>query len=153
VAPEPLATAKSIPEAREDVDPPESPRGHKLGVGIERLDYTKGIIERFNAVERLFEIHPQWVGRFTFVQIPRPPPTLGEYRVHAERVEERAREINARFLRGRATADYPARGTSRAERGLRVSSGGRFLLREQPSRRHEFFAKEFVAAREDEQGC
>ncbi|MHB8353899.1 MAG: alpha,alpha-trehalose-phosphate synthase (UDP-forming), partial [Burkholderiales bacterium] len=41
------------------------PTDQLIGIGVDRLDYTKGIIERFNAVERLFELKPEWVGRFT----------------------------------------------------------------------------------------
>ena len=77
------------------------PRDHKLGVGIDRLDYTKGIIERFNAVARLLELHPEWVGKFTFVQIAAPTRgTIGDYQDYAQRVHRLAEEINAR-LRGR----------------------------------------------------
>ena len=152
--PEPLATAKSIPEAREDVRIRLNlPRGHKLGVGIERLDYTKGIIERFNAVERLFEIYPQWVGRFTFVQIASPTRfTLAEYRVHAERVEERAREINGRFS---AAARPPIILLAEHHEPNAVYEYHRAADFCFVSSLHDgmnLVAKEFVAAREDEQG-
>src|SRR5579863_3223477 len=40
-----------------------------LGVGVDRVDYTKGIPERFLAIERLLEKHPRYRGKFTFVQI------------------------------------------------------------------------------------
>jgi len=43
-----------------------------LGIGVDRLDYTKGIAERFRAIERLLELHPEWIGRFCFVQIAAP---------------------------------------------------------------------------------
>ena len=152
--PEPLATAKSIPEAREAVRVRLNlPRGHKLGVGIERLDYTKGIIERFNAVERLFEIYPQWVGRFTFVQIASPTRfTLAEYRVHAERVEERAREINGRFS---AAARPPIILLAEHHEPNAVYEYHRAADFCFVSSLHDgmnLVAKEFVAAREDEQG-
>ena len=39
------------------------PPDHALGVGVDRLDYTKGILERFRAVERLLELEPQWIGQ------------------------------------------------------------------------------------------
>ncbi len=77
---------------------------HRLGVGIDRLDYTKGIIERFNAVARLLEKEPRWVGRFTLRAdrgaIARHRSTSTEN--YAERVRALADEINARFARRRA---------------------------------------------------
>ena len=71
------------------------PASHRLGIGIDRLDYTKGILERFNAVARLLELEPRWVGRFSFVQVAAPSrATIGDYRDYAARVQTRAREIN-----------------------------------------------------------
>ena len=86
--PAPLARAVPIDSARERVRVRFSlPRGHKVGVGVERLDYTKGIIERFNAVERLLQLHPEWLGRFTFIQIAAPSrATIADYREYGERV-------------------------------------------------------------------
>jgi len=47
-----------------------------LGVGVDRIDYTKGIPERFRAIERFFEKYPEYLGRFTFVEMePRAAPT------------------------------------------------------------------------------
>src|SRR5438105_6726498 len=40
-----------------------------LGVGVDRVDYTKGILERFQAVELFLERFPRYQGKFTFVQI------------------------------------------------------------------------------------
>jgi trehalose 6-phosphate synthase len=44
-------------------------RGQLVGVGVDRLDYTKGIPERFRAIDRLLEAHPEYQGRFTFLQL------------------------------------------------------------------------------------
>ena len=53
---------------------------HLLGIGVDRLDYTKGIVERFQAVERMLEQQPGMVGNFTFVQIAAPSrASLDEY--------------------------------------------------------------------------
>ena len=103
--PAPLATALPVDEARERVRVRLNlPRGHKLGVGIDRLDYTKGIIERFNAVARLLELHPEWVGKFTFVQIAAPSRgTIGDYQEYAQRVHRLADEINSVY----ASAAHP----------------------------------------------
>jgi trehalose 6-phosphate synthase len=94
-----LDGAASVPEARESVRVRLGlPRDHKLGVGIERLDYTKGIVERFRAVGRLLELEPRWVGHFTFVQIAAPSrSTIDAYRDYSERVRATADEINAQF--------------------------------------------------------
>ncbi|HXC41299.1 MAG TPA: trehalose-6-phosphate synthase [Burkholderiales bacterium] len=71
-----------------------------LGVGVERLDYTKGILERFLAVERLLEMNPGWVGRFCFIQIAAPSrSTIDEYRNFEDKVRALADSINARFGR------------------------------------------------------
>ncbi|PIR16890.1 MAG: trehalose-6-phosphate synthase [Deltaproteobacteria bacterium CG11_big_fil_rev_8_21_14_0_20_49_13] len=43
-----------------------------MGIGVDRMDYTKGIMERFRAIERFFEKYPQYSGLFTFVQIGAP---------------------------------------------------------------------------------
>ncbi|GAB4479790.1 MAG: trehalose-6-phosphate synthase [Burkholderiaceae bacterium] len=69
-----------------------------LGLGVDRLDYTKGIVERMRAVERLFELHPEWLHRFTFVQIAAPSrSSLDEYQRFEAQVRATAAQINARF--------------------------------------------------------
>ncbi|MBL8380653.1 MAG: trehalose-6-phosphate synthase [Burkholderiales bacterium] len=69
-----------------------------LGVGVDRLDYTKGILERFRAVERFFELEPRWVGRFGFVQIAAPSrSSIEEYQEFEARVRAEAARINARY--------------------------------------------------------
>jgi len=70
----------------------------KLGVGVDRLDYTKGILERFAAVERLLELEPRWIGRFAFVQIAAPSrSSIEEYQSLEERVRAAAGRINDRY--------------------------------------------------------
>ncbi len=80
---------------RLNIDP-----GHKLAVGVDRFDYTKGILERLHAVERLLEKHPEWVGRFSFVQVAAPTrAALDEYRTFQERIDRVCNRINERFGR------------------------------------------------------
>src|SRR5262249_34699043 len=74
------------------------PENHALGIGVERLDYTKGIEERFRAIERLLDLHPHWIGKFSFVQIAAPSRSnIEEYKDYEARVRKTAEEINARF--------------------------------------------------------
>ncbi len=71
-----------------------------LAVGVDRFDYTKGILERLNALERLLEKWPQWIGRFVFIQVAAPTRSaLDEYRSFQERVQRLADRINQRFGR------------------------------------------------------
>jgi trehalose 6-phosphate synthase len=71
---------------------------HRLAVGVDRFDYTKGILERLHAVERMLEKHPEWVGRFTFVQIAAPSrSSLEEYKTFQDRIQSVTERINQRF--------------------------------------------------------
>ncbi len=76
------------------------PATQQLGIGVDRLDYTKGIMERFRAIERLLELKPEWIGRFTFVQIAAPTRSgIDEYQHHEAQVRALATRINSRFER------------------------------------------------------
>lgn len=69
-----------------------------MGIGVERIDYTKGIIERFQAVERFLEKYPSYQGRFTLVQIGAPSRTLiKSYSDIVAAVEAEAERINMKF--------------------------------------------------------
>jgi trehalose-6-phosphate synthase len=69
-----------------------------LGVGVDRVDYTKGILERFLAVERFLEKYPNYQGKFTFVQIGAPSRThIKRYHDLLAEVEAEADRINWRF--------------------------------------------------------
>ena len=46
-----------------------------LGIGIDRIDYTKGIPDRLQALDRLLEEHPEYIGRLVFLQVGVPSRT------------------------------------------------------------------------------
>jgi len=74
--------------------------GVKVALGVDRLDYTKGIPERLQALGLLFERHPEWIGKLCFVQIGVPSRVeLAEYREVQRRTREQVDEINRRFPR------------------------------------------------------
>jgi trehalose 6-phosphate synthase len=79
---------------------------HQLGdsfiaVGVDRIDYTKGLPERFRAVARLLEKYPQYRGRFTLVELGAPSRThIPRYREHLDGLEALADEINWKFQTG-----------------------------------------------------
>jgi trehalose 6-phosphate synthase len=74
------------------------PEDVRLGVGVDRLDYTKGINEKFLAVERLLEREPAQRGQFVLVQIAEPSrECLPAYRAARAEIAASRQRINARF--------------------------------------------------------
>lgn len=66
-----------------------------MGIGVDRIDYTKGLIEKFLSIERFFEKNPSYVGKFTFVQIGAPSRALLKtYSDTISAVEQEANRIN-----------------------------------------------------------
>jgi alpha,alpha-trehalose-phosphate synthase [UDP-forming] len=69
-----------------------------MGVGVDRMDYTKGILERFLAIERFLEKYPRYQGVFTFVQIGAPSRThIKRYHDLQAELEAEADRVNWRF--------------------------------------------------------
>jgi trehalose 6-phosphate synthase len=74
-----------------------------VGVGVDRLDYSKGILERLDALRFLFRRHPELVGRFTFVQIG--SPSRVEIAAYAE-LQQNVEAAVARLNDALATPDW-----------------------------------------------
>jgi len=69
-----------------------------LVLGADRLDYTKGILERLKAIELFLERYPEYRHHFTFLQVAVPTRTEGpDYRELRRAVEETVGRINGRF--------------------------------------------------------
>jgi trehalose 6-phosphate synthase len=78
-------------------------QGRQLIIGVDRLDYSKGLVERVTAYQRFLETHPDKVGQVTFMQIA--PLSRGDVRAYAEiraALEQASGRINGQF----ATADW-----------------------------------------------
>jgi trehalose 6-phosphate synthase len=70
----------------------------RLAVGVDRLDYTKGIEEKCLAVERMLELYPELRGRFVLVQIAEPSrDRLAAYQAYRSRLTTTVDRINLRF--------------------------------------------------------
>ncbi len=73
----------------------------RLIVGVDRVDYTKGIPERLRAVDRLLALHPELRGTFTFVQVGAPSRThIPAYRRLNEEVDALVESINWKHGQG-----------------------------------------------------
>ncbi len=128
-------------------------KGHRFGIGVDRADYTKGLLERFAGVERFFERWPDFVGEFTFVQIAAPSRTdIKRYQDLLTDIEAAAARINRRFQ----TAVWKPivlvvrhHGHDEIDPYYRAAS---LCLVTSLHDGMNLVAKEFVAARDDETG-
>jgi trehalose-6-phosphate synthase len=129
-------------------------QGEILGMGVDRLDYTKGIPERFRGIERFLEKHPWYCGRFTFVQIGAPTRThIKRYKDLIAEVEAEAERINWRFHTSHwKPIVFLQRHHSHQEieEYFRVAD---FCLVTSLHDGMNLVAKEFVASRDDEGGA
>jgi trehalose-6-phosphate synthase/uncharacterized membrane protein affecting hemolysin expression len=125
-----------------------------LGVGVDRVDYTKGLLERLRGVERFLEKYPAYNGKFTFVQIGAPSRTeIQRYHDFSQELEAEAARINARFQ----TADWkPIALLTRHHSHEEILPYYRAADLCMVTSLHDgmnLVAKEFIAAREDEEGA
>jgi trehalose-6-phosphate synthase len=124
-----------------------------LGVGVDRIDYTKGIIERFRAVERFLEIYPVYERRFTFVQIGAPSRThIPRYQQFLDEVTAEAERINARFQAGRWKPIVLLKRHHSHEEIERYFRAASVCLVTSLHDGMNLVAKEFIASRSDSRG-
>ena len=124
-----------------------------LGVGVDRVDYTKGILERFLAIERMLEKHPTYQGKFTFVQIGAPSRThIKRYHDLLADVEAESERINWRFQTSRWKPIVFLKRHYNHKEIQRYYQTADLCLVTSLHDGMNLVAKEFVAARHDEQG-
>lgn len=69
-----------------------------VAVGVDRIDYTKGIIERFLAIDRLLEKYPEYQNKFIFIQIGAPSRThIKRYHEFNSEIDELVERINWKY--------------------------------------------------------
>jgi trehalose 6-phosphate synthase len=149
-----LETVPSVSECQASVFTELSlPADTLLGVGVDRLDYTKGVEERLLAVERLLERFPAFCGRFTFVQLAAPSRMeIERYRQLNESLEKIAERINARFGRGAYRPIVLSRRHHEPPTVFKYYRAAALCYVSSLDDGMNLVAKEFVAARDDERG-
>lgn len=126
---------------------------HRIGVGVDRMDYTKGILERFLAIERLFELKPEWIGRFTFIQIAAPTRSgIEAYQSFEAEVRALARKINWTYGRDGYEPICLLIEHHDAPQVYEYYRGADLCFVSSLHDGMNLVAKEFVAARDDERG-
>lgn len=125
----------------------------KLCVGVERLDYTKGILDRFQALDELFTQHPEWIGKLVFLQIAAPSRgTLPAYKLLHEECEARAETLNLRYGSENYTPILMVAEHHSQREVYEIYRAADICMVTSLHDGMNLVAKEFVAARDDEQG-
>ena len=152
--PEANAQQPSVEQCRKEIRKELGlPDDHLLALGVDRLDYTKGIIERFQAVERLLEMQPNLVGKFSLVQIAAPSrSSLDEYQNFEARVKHLEQRINRRFGSGRYLPIILKMEHHESEQVWRYYRACDICVVTSLHDGMNLVAKEFIAARDDERG-
>jgi len=153
----PLRWAEIVPPApecrRSVFEELHLPEDTILAVGVDRLDYTKGIEERIEAVEQLLERRPTLLGRFVFVQLAAPSRTeIPQYQLLRDAVEAAVERINARFGSDTYMPIILLRAHHEPERVFRFYRAADMCYVSSLHDGMNLVSKEFVAAREDERG-
>ena len=129
-------------------------RAEIVGLGVDRLDYTKGIPERLDALDALMTQRPELKGRLTFVQIG--VPTRSDLRSYAAIEDEIGRRIAALNARHHVPGGAPVVRYHTTPLGafslVALYRLAHFCIVSSLHDGMNLVAKEFVAARDDEQG-
>ena len=125
-----------------------------LGLGVDRLDYTKGIPERLEALDQVLTRRPDLRGQLTFIQIGVPSrSSLESYSAIESEIDQRVLELNARHgLPGFSPPVYYHKGALELPSLVALYRLAHFCIVSSLHDGMNLVAKEFVAAREDEDG-
>ena len=127
--------------------------GVAIGLGVERWDFTKGIVERFHALESLFDQHPKLIGRVTLLQVAAPSRSqLPAYQALQDQTLAEAARINHKFARDDWKPVVLVGEHQDPQRVFELYRAADFCLVNSLHDGMNLVAKEFVAARDDEDG-
>jgi trehalose 6-phosphate synthase len=129
------------------------PSDARIAVGIERFDYTKGILDRMRAIDDLLTRRPVWKGRFVFIQAAAPSRSkLDTYSALQRGACELAEEINARHGQGGYKPILLIMRHHEPEEVFELFRAADVCVVSSLHDGMNLVAKEFAASRDDEQG-
>lgn len=124
-----------------------------IGLGVDRLDYIKGILERLKAIEIFLVKNPAYLGNFTFIQIAPPSRTkIPKMKEFAESVEKEVGRINALFKKGHWKPIMLLKKLYSHQEVKKFYRVTNFCLVTSLHDGMNLVAKEYAAARDDEKG-
>ncbi|MGE3841095.1 MAG: trehalose-6-phosphate synthase [Vicinamibacterales bacterium] len=149
-----MAADQALPDEQHRLSTLLALRADVIGIGVDRLDYTKGIPERLAALDLFLQRRPTLRGRLTFVQIGVPSRSeLENYAAIESEINHRVAEINARHAvpRGAPAVCYYTIPLSTYSL-VALYRLAHFCIVSSLHDGMNLVAKEFVAARDDEEG-
>jgi trehalose 6-phosphate synthase len=149
-----LAAQRPVEECRAEVKKRFGIADHvKLGVGMERFDYTKGILDRMRAIDALLRNHPEWHGRVTFIQGAAPTrDKLTAYQALQSEAATLADEVNAHHGSSEWKPIILSIRHHEPDEVFELYRAADFCIVSSLHDGMNLVAKEFVAARDDERG-
>ncbi|MES1260267.1 MAG: trehalose-6-phosphate synthase, partial [Acidobacteriota bacterium] len=124
-----------------------------LGIGIDRIDYTKGIPERLRAFDLFFENNPEYRGRVSFAQVGVPSRTaIQDYRDINEEIDREAARLNTKWGSGDYRPLYFFRGEFSQTQLISLHRLANFCMVTPLHDGMNLVAKEYVSSCFDEEG-
>ncbi len=124
-----------------------------IGIGVERIDYTKGILERFLAIDRFLEKFPEYIGKFVFIQIAAPSRThIKRYHDLGSEIEELVDKKNWKYSTGDWKPIIYIKRHFAPEEILPYYQMGDFCIVSSLHDGMNLVAKEYIANKTDENG-
>jgi trehalose-6-phosphate synthase len=143
-----VATCRAVVRERHQIGPDVV-----IGLGVERWDFTKGIIERFHALEALLDKNPRHRGRISLLQIAAPSrSTLPAYQTLQEQTYGEVKRINEKFRENGWRPIILIDEHQEPTRVFELYRAADFCLVNSLHDGMNLVAKEFVASRDDEDG-
>ncbi len=138
---------------KEELLKPYNIQAQWMGVGVDRLDYTKGLLERFRAIENFMDRNPYYIGKFTFVELGAPSRTMiPKYKEFVDEIVRETERINGKFkIKNWQPILLLMKHHSHSEIGPFYKAADLCLV----TSLHDgmnLVAKEYISAREDEEG-
>lgn len=149
-----VAAAAAVPGSLQGLLDQFAQAGVVIGLGVDRLDYTKGIPERLDALDRVFTRRPELRGKLTFIQVGVPSRSdLESYGSIAAEIDQKVEAINRRHGGpGLAPPVYYHKAALDLAGLVALYRLARFCIVSSLHDGMNLVAKEFVAARDDDDG-
>ena len=124
-----------------------------IGVGMDRIDYTKGILERIKALDLMLENNPQYRGKLVFFQLGQPSRTeVEEYQAINEQIDLAVEEVNEKYQYGQWQPIINFKGYASLAARIAAMRLANFCVVSSLHDGMNLVAKEFVSSRVDGDG-